>query len=114
MTFSKKIKASFGEAIISDHTFPGANYVIFGSSLREEALSFIITSTLDKSIFLSTDGLFDMILVPPGSVLPIEGAANKQGTAKLSFPKGTQFFIKQGPDGVPATGDLSISILHAR
>lgn len=115
MTVSAKIKATFAEAQVSDHTGAGASYAILGLPSDVPAHLLIITSTFNQSVFLSTDGSTDMILMPGGgATLTIDVSGNKQGTAKLSLPSGTQFYLKQGPDGAPTSGDISISAIYAR
>lgn len=115
MTNSNPIKAAFSEAQVSDHTGAGASYVAFGSAASFNIHGLVITSTFNQSVYISTDGTTDMLLVPGGgSILPIDFSGNKQGTSKLSLPIGTQFYLKQGPDGAPTSGDISISGIYAR
>jgi len=113
MTLSSKIKATFAEAQVADHTGAGAAYAAIGSPSDVPAHLLLITSTFNQSVFLSTDGTTDMILVPgSGGVITLDVSSNKQGTAKLSIPSGTQFYLKQGPDGAPTSGDISISAIY--
>lgn len=121
MTVSLKIKAAFSEAQVSDHTGAGAAYAALGSPTGQPIQSLIISTTLNASVFLSTDGSTDMLFVPQsasgmgsasGHIFQIDVSGNKQGTARLAFPVGTQFYLKQGPDGAPSAGDISITGIY--
>ena len=111
MSKPSQIKAALESAKSSDHTGAGAAYAALGSALSHSAVGLIVSSTFDESVWLSTDGTNDMILVPTG-VITLSIASNKQGISLLSFPVGTQFYLKQGPDGAPTTGDIAISVLY--
>lgn len=119
MSVATAIKAQLETAKTTDHTGVGENYATLGTPLSEPAQCLIITSTLageqsGVSCWLSVDGTNDHIFVPPSYPLVIDIAGNKQGCGKLSFVKGTQFYIKQGPDGAPTSGDLAISAIYGR
>ncbi len=114
MTTAPLIRADFTAAIGDDHTGAGAAYAPLGALTSEVAQGIVISSTLDNSVFLSIDGTTDQIFIPGAGVLNIDFSALKQGTGKLGLPKGTQFYMKQGPDGAPTNGDLYISIIYGR
>jgi hypothetical protein len=115
-----QIKAQLEAAKSSDHTGVGAAYSPLGSPLSNAAQSLIITSTFNDgagnpiSVWISTDGATDQLLVPGYQFSPLAISANKQSTGMLSFAKGTQFYIKQGPDGAPAGGDFSLTAIYGR
>lgn len=114
MTLSSSIKAAFETLIGGDHTSAGATYAALGSPTTQIGQALIISSTLNQSIFLSINGSDDHIFVPGGVSIFVNLAANKQGTAKLGLPKGTQFYAKEGPDGAPGSGDIYISVIYGR
>lgn len=114
MTYNKFIKVGFSAAQGDDHTGAGAAYVALGTATSSPAYAIIISSSFDKSIFLSIDGTTDHIFVPPAMMKRVDFGANKEGTGKYILHKGTQFYLKQGPDGAPTTGDLYISFLIGR
>ena len=114
MTVSLPGRAAFEAVKTATHTGAGAAYAAVGTQLAHPAYSILITSSFDKAIWLSTDGTNDYLLIPAGSNVAIDIAANKQGTAILSLPVGTQFYMKQGPDGAPSTGDIGITPMYAR
>lgn len=118
MTTAPLIRAYFTAAIGDDHTGAGAAYAALGSATTQVAQSLVITSSFDASVFLSLDGSANHIMVPPGDsgpcVINIDFSSFKQGTGKLGLPKGTQFYMKQGPDGAPSSGDLYISVIYGR
>jgi hypothetical protein len=114
MTVSLPIKAAFEAVKTAAHTGAGASYATVGTALAHPAYALIITSSFDKSVWLSTDGTNDYILIRATSDVVIDIGSNKQGTALLSLPTGTQFYLKQGPDGAPTGGDIGITPLYAR
>ena len=112
MTSAPKIRAKFLTAIGADHTGAGAAYSALGTPLSEAPVSFIISSTYDQPVFLSIDGTNDQIFVPIDKIIQIGLSENKQNVGRLQLAVGTQFFLKQGPDGAPTTGDLFISFIY--
>ncbi len=113
MTAAPKIKAKFLPIIGDDHTGAGATYTVLSSPLIESVLAMVISSTYDESVFLSTDGVKDHIFMLPNAIMNIGFSENKQNIGRLQLPIGTEFFLKQGPDGPPTTGDLFISFIFA-
>lgn len=111
MTYSRDIKVGFEIAQGDDHTGAGAAYVALGTPTSNPVYAIIIASSYDKSIFLSIDGTNDNFFIPSNKMERIDFGSNKQGTSKFLLPSGTQFYLKQGPDGAPTTGDLYISFL---
>lgn len=120
MTVATLIKATFSTAQTVSHTGAGASFSALGNPLSEPAQEIIVSSTFNDgqgapiSCWISIDGINNHILVPGNKVFPIDISSNKQGTGKFALPKGTQFYVKQGPDGAPTAGDLSITTLYAR
>lgn len=114
MSIATKIRAAFETAIGGDHTGVGATYATLGSPTTHTAQSIVISSSFNQSIFLSIDGTNNHIFVIAGSTISLDVSGNKQGATKLGLPVGTQFYIKQGPDGAPSSGDIFISILYGR
>lgn len=113
MTIAPRIKAKFLPLIGSDHTGAGASYGALGNPLTQSPLLMVISSNFDQSIFLSIDGINDHIFLPAQQIIKIGFSENKQNLGRLQLPNGTQFFLKQGPDGAPTTGDLFISFIYA-
>jgi len=115
-----QIKAQLEAAKTSDHTGVGAAYATLGSPLSNAAQVLLITNTLNDgagnaiSAWLSVDGVTDQLLVPGYQFISVDISANKQSNGQLSFPKGTQFYVKQGPDGAPAGGDISVTTIYGR
>ena len=114
MTYNKFIKVGFGTVQGDDHTGAGASYAALGSPTSNPSYAIVISSSYDTSVFLSIDGSTDHIFVPPSMMKRIDFGSNKEGTGKYILRLGTQFYLKQGPDGAPTTGDLYISFLIGR
>lgn len=111
MGATDSVKATFLEAISGDHTDAGAAYAALGSALSAASSAFILSSSFNQTVWLSTDGTTDNILVIPDTCVTISIAANKQSQNQLAIPKGIQFYLKQGPDGAPSSGDIAITPL---
>ena len=75
-------------------------------------LIIVISSSLDEPVLISNDGINDHIFVLSNGSLEFNVCANKQHTSKLEFPLGTQFYIKEGPDGPPTTGHIFMSFVY--
>lgn len=119
MSVATPIKAALETAKTADHTAVGATFATLGAVLTQPAQCLIITSTLEASsafvaAWISIDGTNNQILVQGDTSLVIDVSGNKEGTGKLAFPKGTQFYVKQGPDGPPDGGDISLTAIYAR
>lgn len=113
MTTAPKIRAQFLPVVGADNTGAGVAYAALGSPITESPVSMVIASSYDESVFLSIDGTNDHIFVPVDSIIEIGFSENKQNIGRLQLPTGTQFFLKQGPDGAPTIGDLFISFIFA-
>ena len=118
MSTQTKIKAEFESAKTTAHTGIGAAFAALGAPLANPAQVLLITNTCNDgsgnpiSVWLSIDGSTDQFLVAGYQQIEINVAANKQGLSQLAFPKGTQFYVKQGPDGAPAGGDISVTAVY--
>ena len=114
MSVATPNRAAFETAKLADHSGVGAAFAAIGSALSHNAQAIIISSSLNTSCWISTNATDNQLLVITADSIVIDVSGNKQGTGRLSFPKGTQFYVKQGPDGAPASGDISISTIYAR
>ena len=114
MSVSPQIRANFEAAKSTDHTGVGAAYAVLGAVSSFPTQMIFISSSLDTSAWLSIDGSTDMILILASSSVSLNVSGNKQGTGKLAFAAGTQFYIKEGPDGAPSSGDLSLTMIYGR
>ena len=112
MTTAAAVKATFQQLRVIDFSGISSSYALIGNPLSQLAQIVIISSTLDAPCILSTDGDTDMILIPPSTTIEINVSANKQGTGKLSFPKGMRFYIKETEAGSPTEGALGISLIY--
>lgn len=112
------IKANLETAKTADHTGAGAAFAALGTATTQPAQVLVITSTYNDgsgnpiSAWLSIDGSSNQLLVSGYQQITINVAANRQSTGQLAFPKGTQFYLKQGPDGAPSGGDFSVAVIY--
>lgn len=118
MSTADNKRALFLAAIGADHTGAGAAYAALGSAITKPVEMIIINTTYNNSVFLSVNGTTDHIFVPintaaPNTTMTINFSSAKQNTGRLELPVGTQFYLKQGPDGAPTAGDLYITLIYA-
>lgn len=118
MTTATLQKVKFLEAVGDDHTVVGATYAALGSPTTQPVVQILISTTYNNSVFLSVDGSTDHIFVATPAAIPyntivLDFSTNKQNTGRLELPVGTQFYIKQGPEGAPSAGDLYITLVYA-
>jgi hypothetical protein len=119
MTIVNQIKAGFETAKTVSHTGVGAAFANLGSPTSHVAHAIYISSTLNDgsgaqkpiSAWISINGN-NQLLVPGNSFIPINISGNAQGNGLLGLPEVTQFQVKQGPDGAPSAGDISVTILY--
>lgn len=104
-------KAKLETAKSSDHTGISGTYTNLGTPLEFAALALVIASTLNQSVWISTDASNDKILVPSGGFLMVP-LAPLSPEARFGLAKSTQLSIKQGPDGAPSSGDISITPIY--
>ncbi len=114
MTLAPLVRAAFLPLIGGAHGDAGGSYAALGNPTTQTVQSLSISSSFDNSVFLSIDGTDDHIFVDADSTVTLDISGNKQGTGKLGLPLGTQFYMKQGPDGAPTSGDLFITALYGR
>lgn len=114
MSSPTQIKAAFETVKTAAHTGAGASFAALGTAFSNNPVALIITSSFDETVWLSTDGTNNQILVPATSSFTINFGSNQQGTGYLSLPKGTQLYIKQGPDGAPSDGDIGVTAIYGR
>ena len=112
MSQPTQVKANFEAVKTTTHAGAGAAYAALGTAFTTSPTALIVSSSLDETVWLSTDGTNDMILVPSGICFTINFGSNRQSGGFLTLPKGTQLYIKQGPDGASSTGDIGVTAVY--
>ncbi len=113
MTYCPHIKAVFSPAQYSDPSGAQASYALYGDPTTGPVHIMLINTSFDNSVYLSTDGVTDMLLVPSGNgIFSIDFGANKEGTSKLALPVKTQMYLKQGPAGAPTSGEIVVTFVY--
>lgn len=105
-------KATFATAIGGDHTIVTASYAAVGSRTTVAAIAMTVSSSYNLSVFLSLDGTNNQLFIPAGTSTTYNFGANQESQSILYLPAGSQFYIKQGPDGAAASGDLFITLMY--
>jgi len=87
-----------------------ASYAIVGTSLAESAVAISFKNTTNGIIYLSTDGINDMVAIPPswGAVYDIR--TNAPNMADFLLSKGTAFLIKYS-GSAPTSGSFYIEAI---
>lgn len=87
-----------------------STYGTFGSVLLRDAFRIWITNTTNADIYVSTDGVTNMIKVAANS-----GRAYDNKTNDMYFKSGTQFYIMYAasPSTAPSTGWFGMEVEYA-
>jgi hypothetical protein len=107
MTVSLKIRAALGTDKVASHKKVSPDYTPLGGPIESLVSTVMIITSFNKSICLSLDGEKDMLVISRvNSPVTIDISLNRE-----FFPIGTQFYLKQGPEGPPTNGDIAIYII---
>ena len=86
------------------------SYVIVGAELPSCAVCVAFTNNTNGIIYVSTDGINDMLAIPgfTGKVFDIR--TNAPVKSNTLYPEGTQFYAKEGTT-TPSSGNFYIEVL---
>lgn len=109
MTTSNFLRSHFNEAKSEPFSFITANYKDFGINVITALMFIYFSSTLNKSVWISFDKVKNNLLIDANVhlLIPISVDMGNLGTCNLSL--GTKFYIKEGPDGIPTSGRITIT-----
>lgn len=91
----------------------GASYTQVGAVFANPILILKIYNGTNEDVFLSDDGTNDKDIIPQGVTFQIDISSNKVNNIGLFQKAGSALFIKEGPDGAPASGSVFVTALHA-
>jgi hypothetical protein len=89
-------------------------YAVLGSPLGFTARMFKITNNTNGDLFVSTDGVNNMLFIPAGSFVLYDcatNAANVGVTDNFLVPIATQFYVKQST--APSAGAVYLEVIYA-
>lgn len=74
----------------------GASYATIGAPLTEPAVVITFKNQTNGDVVVSTDGTNDYLTFPANSYGVYDIRTNAPLTSDFMFPKGTQFYVKDG------------------
>jgi hypothetical protein len=74
----------------------GAAYAAIGTPLSEPAVVLTFKNQTNGDVIVSTDGVNDYLTFPANSYGVYDIRTNSPLTSDFMFPKGTQFYVKDG------------------
>lgn len=88
----------------------GAAYSIIGSAFSYPISKLYIVNDTDVGVYISDDGTNNKFYIPDGRELLIDITIENQNPDYL--PKGSAFYVKQGPEGAASSGILALSAMY--
>lgn len=86
-------------------------YAVVGAPLTVLGRIIVVVNSTNGNLFLSTDGVNNMIFVPASSFREYDLSANRNRTAEeFVLPISTQFYVKQST--APTSGDVYIEVVY--
>ena len=85
-------------------------YVALGAVLPTPAVIVTFTNNTNGTVYVSTDGINDMIAVPQYTGKVFDIRTNAPNTVDYLFPKGTSFLVKYS-GSAPTSGSFYIEAL---
>lgn len=71
-----------------------------------------VLNKTDKMLFFSLNGIKTNFPLISGGYIFIDCTANKSNTAGLFYPAEKKIYVKQSPDGAPASGSVYASVFY--
>lgn len=91
---------------------PGASYIVLDGPLEVTPRIVKFTNNTDGDVLISWDGVTDHEILPAGSFLLLDIAANKQQDNTLYISAGTQFWVKNS-GSAGTVGAIYLSVYYA-
>jgi hypothetical protein len=89
----------------------GATYAAAGTALANPAVVLTFINATNGDILVSTDATNDMLFLSANSFRVFDIRTNSGNLLNFMFPKGTQFYVKDGTT-VATTGAFYIEIVQ--
>ena len=90
----------------------GAAYTAVGTALTDNARLVRLVNTMNTEVYISLDGVTDVIRMAAGSFYLMDLSTNKVRDDGLFLAVGTIFYVKQVI--APGSGNLWIEVLYAQ
>lgn len=103
--------ASFATLKTTTPASIGATYAAVGSVLANPAVVVTFINNTNGDVLVSTDATNDMLSMSASTFRVFDLTANSPQPTTYVFPKGTQFYIKDGTTP-STTGSFNIEILQ--
>lgn len=106
-----KNTASFAPLKNTTSASIGATYAAVGTILANPAVVLTFINNTNGDVLVSTDGTNDMLSLSASTFRVFDITTNGPSPTTYVFPKGTQFYVKDGTTP-STTGNFSIEILQ--
>ncbi|SRR5260221_1111409 len=106
--------AAFGEIIaVAAASISGVSYQAAGSPFSTPVICITFKNDTDGDIFVSTDGVTDMLNFPPNSFGVYDLRTNAPFHSDYMLPEGTQLYLVAGDDS-PTSGNFFVEMVIAK
>lgn len=103
--------ASFAPLKTTTPASIGATYAAIGTILINPAVIITFINNTNGDVVVSTDAVNDHLKLAANSFRVFDFRTNSPGLSEYMFPKGTQFYVKDGTTP-STTGDFTIEIVQ--
>ena len=86
----------------------GSSYTAIGAATTKRIRILTVFNQTDKEVLISDDGVNAKISLPAGAGQVLDFTANKVKPDGFFAKEGTIFYVKQGDDGAPGSGKVTI------
>lgn len=104
-------KASFAALKTTTPASIGATYATIGSVLLNPAVILTFINNTNGDVLVSSDGTNDMLSMSASTFRVFDFTTNTPDPSTIMFPKGTQFYVKDGTSA-STTGTFNIEIVQ--
>lgn len=91
----------------------GASYAAIGAAFTDRPVVLTFKNNTNGEVVVSSDGVNDNLIFPAGSYTVYDVRTNAPNATDLTFPIGTQFYVKDGGT-VATTGTFYIEAIVIR
>jgi len=88
-----------------------ASLTALGTPLSVNARIVRFTNTTDKDVYVSTDGINNMLRIATGGFLLLDLETNRSATGDNLIPLGTQFYVAYV--AAPSSGEFWIEVVYS-
>lgn len=94
-------------------TSVNASYQIVGTSFKVNPRIIGFNNSTDQDIYISTDGINNMLRIASNSFKLYDVQMNKSATGDNLFPIGSGIWVKQTAGGAPSKGTFWVEAIYS-